>query len=447
MILFMGNTWFIIQYFIEEIGFHINHLFEMSFATQAFEIWIPSASADLENTSGFDWAGNWLTLDYWASNWSIFYWAWWVSWAPFVGLFIARISKGRTIREFILGNMVVPTVLTCVWFSIFGGAGLQQQIAAENADMICADCYDSDDNYIDGCQMLLCRGWNVEEMLFDLLDLYPLTRFMTFMCTLGLTLYFVTSSDSASAVIDQMTSNGLAEGPIWQRIFWAVTEGATAHAVLTSGGAQALKALRSISIIAAFPFCLLMLVMICTFIRFLFAENDPDFQKKIKEAKDWNINIFDSCFTVTTCGGVGMLGNIGEAACALIAGPFLQIKSHARVGGSLPLWAFGFTSVFLYLVVWSVCTLFDVPGAVALSGSAWLFYVAVGVANRMQIREKFNIGGTCIGDFCTFMWCGPFAIYQEYMAVNKGQLRPWGPEVIKVSSPDLDGEDGEVFHL
>jgi len=284
-------------------------------------------------------------------------------------------------------------------------------------------------------------------MLFDLLELYPLSKFMTFLCTLGLTLYFVTSSDSASAVIDQMTSNGLAEGPIWQRIFWAVTEGATAHAVLTSGGTQALKALRSISIIAAFPFCLLMLVMIYTFIRFLFAENDPNFQKKIKHAKDWNINIFDSCITVTTCGGAGLLGNIGEAASALVAGPILQIKSHAKVGGFLPLWAFFFTSVFLYFVVWSFCTLFDVSGAVALAGCSWLFYVAVGVANRMQIREKFNIGGTFVGDFCTFMWCGPFAIYQEYMAVNKGQLKSWGPEGTKMSNYILDGEVEEVFNL
>jgi len=450
MMLFMDNIWFIIDYFMEEIGFHINHLFELSFAAQGFEIWMPSDSRDLINTGGFDWAYDWLTLDYWASNWTIFYWAWWVSWAPFVGLFIARISRGRTIREFVLGNMFVPTILTCVWFSIFGGAGLNQQIQAENAHMTCADCHDADGNYINGCQLLICRGWAVEEMLFDLLELHQLPDFMIFMSTVCMALYFVTSSDSASSVIDQMAANGKAEGPIWQRVFWAITEGATAHAVLSSGGRDALKALRSISIIAALPFCILMLIMSWTFLRFLAAENDPVFQEKLKNSKEWNINIFDASAQViantVTFGVTGNCGNFGDTTTSLVAGPIKQTAAHNVVGRSSCLWCFGFMISFIMLLIFTICSFFHVEGAVALVGISWLLYVALGTANRMQIREKLNIRGTCLGDVCTFMWCGPFAVFQEFMAAARGQVRSWGPntrgtvvEPFGEPGVDLDG--------
>merc|ERR1719245_2152568 len=167
-------------------------------------------------TGGYDWVGAWASLGSWAANWTVFYWAWWISWAPFVGLFIARISKGRTIREFILGNMFVPTLVTSIWMLIFGGAGLYHQFLAENAGMTCADCKeactegspgcdaDSLTRYINGCPLLICRGWNPHEMLFDVIEMYPFRDFMTACTTLGIALYFVTSSDSASAVIDQI---------------------------------------------------------------------------------------------------------------------------------------------------------------------------------------------------------------------------------------------------
>jgi len=452
MLLFMDNVWFILEYFVEEVGFHINHMFELSFAAQGFEIWMPPASTDLINTGGFDWAYDWLTLDYWAGNWTIFYWAWWISWAPFVGLFIARISRGRTIREFVLGNMVVPTILTCIWLCVFGGAGLNQQIQAENRNWTCADnCYDDNGDYINGCQLLICRGWAVEEMLYDVLENYPMKDFMIFMTTVGLSLYFVTSSDSASSVIDAMASNGRAEGPIWQRVFWAVTEGATAHAVLQSGGRSAVKALRSISIIAAFPFCILMFAMAFTFIRFLRAENDPEFQKTLKDKKEWNINIFDASAQVVvstvTLGATGICGNIGDTATALIAGPILQNRARSKVGSGNPCWLIMFMVSYVLLLVFTICTMANVRGAIALTGGSWLLYVSIGTANRMYIREKLNIGGTCLGDTCTFMWCGPFAIFQEYMAAVKGQIRGWGPNANGLVDTTAKSADEDLFNI
>jgi len=444
MLLFMDNVWFIIEYFVEEIGFHLNHLLTLSFAAQGFEIWLPSASNDLVNTGGFDWVGSWAPLDSWASNWTIFYWAWWISWAPFVGLFIARISKGRTIREFVLGNMFVPTILTCIWFSVFGGAGLNQQIKAENDAMTCDDCY-KEGNYINGCRLLICRGWDVHEMLFDLLEMYPLRDFMVFMTTVGLSLYFVTSSDSASTVIDAMASNGHAEGPIWQRVFWAVSEGATAHAVLQAGGRDALTALKSIAIVAALPFCLLMFAMTYTFLRFLKAENDPEFRKTMMNKKEWNINIFDAGAQVVTLGGIGICGNIGDTATALVAGPILQSRARTEVKRGNLCWVISALVAWVMLVIFTIWAISGVRGAIALTGVSWLLYISVGTANRLLIREKLNIAGSCLGDTCTFMWCGPFAVFQEYMAAVKGQIRGWGPNGNGMLSEAT--ADEELYHL
>lgn len=449
MVLFMDNCWFIIEYFVEEVGFHINHMFETSFAAEGFGMWLHPASTDLINqTGGFSFAG---FLETWGGYWTIFYWAWWISWAPFVGLFIARISRGRTIREFVLGNMVVPTILTCVWLCVFGGAGLNQQIQAENAGMTCADCYDDAGAYINGCQMLICRGWSADAMLYDLLERYPMRDFMVFVATLGISLYFVTSSDSASSVIDAMASNGQLEGPIWQRVFWAVTEGATAHAVLHSGGGNALRALRAVSIVAALPFCILMFAMAFTFLRFLKAENDPEFQKAIKDKKEWNINIFDAGAQVVvntvTLGATGICGDIGDTATALVAGPILQHRAHSEVGGGNPCWLIMFVVAYLLLVIFTICTMADARGAIALTGASWILYVTIGTANRMHIREKLNIGGTCLGDTCTFMWCGPFAIFQEYMAAVKGQIRGWGPNANGLVDTTVKSADKDLYNL
>jgi len=301
--------------------------------------------------------------------------------------------------------------------------------------------------------LLICRGWSADAMLFDLLEMYPMRDFMVFMTTVGISLYFVTSSDSASSVIDGMASNGMAEGPIWQRVFWAVTEGATAHAVLHAGGGNALRALRAISIVAALPFCILMFAMAFSFLRFLKAENDPEFQKAIADKKEWNINIFDAGAQVVvntvTLGATGICGDIGDTATALVAGPILQNRAHSKVviGNPNPCWPIMFVVAYVLLLIFVICAMADLRGAIALTGASWILYVTIGTANRMQIREKLNIGGTCLGDTCTFMWCGPFAIFQEYMAAVKGQIRGWGPNANGLVDTTATSADKDLYTL
>lgn len=158
----------------------------------------------------------------WLSDWTFFYWGWWIAWAPFVGLFIARISRGRTVREFVLGVLLAPTAVTFVWFGVFGAAGLYME--THHGGLLAA----ADDN--------------VATVLYVLLEEMPLATLSSGLTAIIVTLFFVTSSDSGSFVVDMITSGGHPNPPKWQRIFWASTEGMVAAVLLVAGGLEALQA-------------------------------------------------------------------------------------------------------------------------------------------------------------------------------------------------------------
>jgi BCCT family betaine/carnitine transporter len=174
-------------------------------------------------------------------GWTVFYWAWWISWAPFVGMFIARISKGRTIREFLSAVLLVPTVLTVIWMQAFGGNALLQ---------------------IQNNVGELSKGLgDVSLATFQMLSNLPLTQITSFFGIVLVLVFFVTSSDSGSLVVDSITSGGKLDAPTIQRVFWAVMEGCIAAALLIGGGADALGAIQAVAVTVGLPFTLVMLVM------------------------------------------------------------------------------------------------------------------------------------------------------------------------------------------
>jgi BCCT family betaine/carnitine transporter len=178
----------------------------------------------------------------WFQGWTVFYWAWWISWSPFVGMFIARVSKGRTVREFIVAVLLVPTVITVVWMSTFGGAALEQ--------------------IQDGVGELAKNGLtDVSLALFQMFTHLPLTGIISFVAIVLVLVFFVTSSDSGSLVIDSITAGGKTDAPTAQRVFWAVMEGAIAAALIFGGGADALGAIQATAISAGLPFTVVLLVM------------------------------------------------------------------------------------------------------------------------------------------------------------------------------------------
>jgi choline/glycine/proline betaine transport protein len=175
----------------------------------------------------------------WLGDWTIFYWAWWIAWAPFVGTFIARISRGRTVRELVLGVLLAPSLAGFVWLGVWGDAALHEELFG--AGGIASAVTDS-------------RATAV----FVLLERHPFAAVTTIACTLCIALFFVTSSDSASLVVDMLASGGNPEPPIAQRVFWAVLEGVAAAILLVSGG---LAALQSAALSTAAPLCLVTIAM------------------------------------------------------------------------------------------------------------------------------------------------------------------------------------------
>lgn len=220
-VLLAGPTLFIAREFVQSFGLYVQNLLSLSFDVTALQ------------------GGDGQT---WQATWTSFYWGWWISWAPFVGVFIARISRGRTIRQFVGGVLLVPSVITFLWFSVFGGSGIYAQLFQNG-------------NFIDRSQD---PPVSTDGALFNLLGGLPGGFFVSIVAIILITLFFVTSSDSGSLVVDMLASGGDPEPPTWSRIFWAVAEGAVAIALLTAGG---LVALQTMSILIALPFSVVMILM------------------------------------------------------------------------------------------------------------------------------------------------------------------------------------------
>ena len=215
----VGPTTFIIHSLVEGVGGYVEAIF-----TRTLRIGVFSAAEEK-----------------WSKAWTLFYWGWWIAWAPFVGMFIARISRGRRIREFVLGVLLVPTAVGVVWFSVFGGTALH----LERATGVIGDAVAAD----------------VSTALYVLLEQLPLTGVTSILAAVVVAVFFVTSSDSASFVVDMLASGGEPNPPVWQRVFWATAEGACAAVLLYAGGKKALTALQAASVSAGLPFCILLLVM------------------------------------------------------------------------------------------------------------------------------------------------------------------------------------------
>jgi choline/glycine/proline betaine transport protein len=230
-VLVAGPTLFLLRGYVQQIGYYLSNFVELSFLTSAF-------------------AGE--AGQAWQSGWTTFYWGWWMSWAPFVGLFIARVSRGRTVREFVVGVLLVPTLIATLWFSVLGGAGLYRQLYGDG-DMVGAD-----------------GAVDTEGALFGLLSGFPLGGLVSAVAILLIVLFFVTSSDSGSLVVSMLTSGGHPDPQRWVRLLWAVLGGAVAIGLLVAGG---LSALQTAAIITALPFSVVMLLICWATWRALSAEH------------------------------------------------------------------------------------------------------------------------------------------------------------------------------
>ncbi|RTY87684.1 BCCT family transporter [Flavobacterium sp. RSP49] len=215
IVVLLGPTIFIFESFIQNTGNYLSSFLEVATWTESYT------------------GGNWQNA------WTIFYWGWWIAWSPFVGMFIARISKGRTVREFILGVLLVPSIVTFFWISAFGSTAIHKAILGDNT-------------------IANAVNDNIATALFVFLEDYPFAFILNIIAIILIAGFFITSSDSGSLVVDNLTSGGKIDAPVGQRIFWALAEGGIAAVLLIGGG---LQALQTATIVTGLPFALILIVM------------------------------------------------------------------------------------------------------------------------------------------------------------------------------------------
>jgi len=224
-VLIFGPTVYLIGSFTEGIGNYINNFFNLTFNTHVYE-------ADTQP---------------WFYDWTILYWAWWISWSPYVGLFIARISKGRTIREFIAAVLIIPTLFNFIWMSVFGNSAIWL-----------------DQNVADGALSRL--SGSPDALLFRFLEYFPLTEIASFSSIAIIIIFFITSADSGMFVMNNIATKNARISPKWQTIGWGILLAVLALLLLNAGG---LTALQSMTLITALPFSVIMLLFIVSLVKAL----------------------------------------------------------------------------------------------------------------------------------------------------------------------------------
>ncbi|KQM31774.1 BCCT family transporter [Sphingomonas sp. Leaf10] len=221
-VLVLGPTLFLLRALVQNFGLYLDHFVMRTFTLYAYE---PRA---------------------WMADWTLFYWAWWIAWSPFVGMFIARISRGRTIREFVIGVLFVPTAFTFLWMTVFGNTAISLDLGTAAGGIARAVQAD------------------LSTALFKFLEYLPFASVTSTLAIALVAVFFVTSADSGALVIDTLASGGAEDTPRWQRIYWCVLLGVTATLLLIAGG---LGALQAATLLAALPFCFIMLLLAVGLVR------------------------------------------------------------------------------------------------------------------------------------------------------------------------------------
>jgi len=387
---FSDNTWHILNVYVQSIGYYLQWIVQLGFHTDAF--------AQLGNAPDGKEAQSWM------NDWTIFYWGWWIAWSPFVGMFIAKISKGRTIRQFINGTMTAPIVYSFLWFCIFGTAGIKMERDATLANITCNSTLGGKGSTeaFNGMFRLSCRGTN--DMWFDVISQYgDLGMFLSVVSLVSIVLYFVTSSDSGSLVIDCLSANGDPEPPVIQRIFWALTEGACATALLYSGGTNALQALQAVSISAGVPYTILLCFMCVSLWRAVkmdAGDLDP-------HGPQFTTGLLDVLSNPT-------LSSVGNVLLAVVAPWYPLGRAAAKIGGpNARKWLYMLVlaiSFYLWIVFMALEPVVD--GISYIGWTVLCGFFAYATSIRNSIREKYNIYGNMAEDFFAVMLTYPFAAHQ-----------------------------------
>ena len=453
-VLFLDNTVFILNLYVQSMGYYFQNILQLSFQTDAFDQLGPRAGSTdrvrfiperFETTDG---------PSDWMNNWTLLYWGWWIAWCPFVGNFIAKISVGRTVKEFIGGVMGAPVIYVFMWFIIFGGAGMrmereaaQNNLCCHNIDMhtvinlamaepfkivnkedsICTEgqcnpcstfllsklleenmtyshwkeeikMFGSPDWWGEttvnrSLTRLSCR--KTEEMWFDVMMSYgDLGTFLNGFSLISLVLYFVTSSDSGSLVIDCLASNGHPEPPRLQRVIWALIEGLTATVLLVVGGGKALAALQAMAIATGVIYSVLVCVACLALWRALqvqVGDLDPS-------SPGFDVHILDPFFTDPLDEVLSKITLTSKLFIKflinLVFAPLSVAKTSSIVISASSFWPVLLSlSIFFFFFVFLHFLQLIVQGCWALAWVSYIIFVSGVSIVRYKTRSHLNIPG------------------------------------------------------
>eukprot|EP00429_Kryptoperidinium_foliaceum_P020021 CAMPEP_0176047276 /NCGR_PEP_ID=MMETSP0120_2-20121206/23479_1 /TAXON_ID=160619 /ORGANISM="Kryptoperidinium foliaceum, Strain CCMP 1326" /LENGTH=827 /DNA_ID=CAMNT_0017380691 /DNA_START=109 /DNA_END=2592 /DNA_ORIENTATION=+ len=462
----LEKTNYMLNLIVQEVGYYFQtSILLLNFWTDTFGQLKDGQGRAVDDKSSAVW---------WMDAWTVFYIGWWVAWAAFVGLFIARISKGRTIGSIVFYSYLAPLGYTIIWFCIFGGTGIRQARQAMELEEIgetyfnsteyyLADgstyCYDvpQENVVVDGNVVFentllgvtpVCKFNSAEADFawFNVLNSfsYPLDfssgfgPFLSWLSLFTLAIYFVTSSDSGSLIVDNLASNGFEETHWIQRIFWAFTEGSVATALLVAGGSQALRALQSASILSGLPFTAMLAMMCISIYRMCIrAEKNDEEDKETSLQEDYKQY---KIFTVPIYGGVfnifEYIISLGSPhpvrkefmACPsakdivdfLVATvvPFVPLynlysrfspKDSDRTGNMFGAAFYG-AMHFLWIALFA--SMAKSPGLRGFAWCVWLFNGCILSVLRMNFRARFNIDGNMFADYMYSVFLWPQVIVQ-----------------------------------
>jgi choline-glycine betaine transporter len=453
-VFFLDAPWYLLNVMVQSLGYHLQNFIEIGFFTDAFAQ-LQVGEGRPNDGKGADPA--------WMDWWTIFYWGWWIAWAPFVGTFLARISRGRTIANVVAYSLTVPFFYALVWFCTFGAAAIRMHRRAEFLSEVGGDlflatnqdfrptgagkCFDvpsslpaayaaNFSSYVTNAHLspVCLFSWSDDAgYWFDLMyQFHGMGPFLSGVSILVIVLFFVTSSDSGSLVVDLIAANGR-EAHVIQRIFWAVSEGAVAVALLQAGGTQSLKALQAISIVAGLPFTVILMFM-CTAIWRALKIDQGHMQPRTSRV-DWALPLYGGIFelfeTVLSMGRSGLpeASAVVGFLLGIFAPPLLLHRSvrglagkRAACGakGGLPSSNLQDTflvvaSGLLYLAFWVLHILALARVNRGLSGMGWaalVAFVSIVAVCRHSIRLSYHIEGSGMEDFfvCLLFW--PQALVQ-----------------------------------
>uniref|UniRef100_A0A7S3AL85 Uncharacterized protein n=1 Tax=Haptolina ericina TaxID=156174 RepID=A0A7S3AL85_9EUKA len=387
--------------------------------------------------------------------WTIFYWAWWITWAPFVGFFVALISEGRTIRNVIIGGFIAPTLFAILWFSVFGGMAIKMQRTAElalsvkpdalHAAVQCGEHYGSSSDgfkvpITPEAKMLAEAGYYMlpcfprDDQIYILFSPFKnLTAFAWVFLWLGLFIYFITSSDSGSMVDDIIGSSGLSPPyiPYWQKVFWCWTEGCVAIMLILGASegnvSQASNSLRAASIILGLPYTVFLCMMCPSLYRALKKEvGDTD----ITTSYRFNTQLLDIFEMFKPRGGspCSPMTYVTEIAVACFF-PFIGVKAaYDRCFPTKPMESIMYAFlVQVGWITWFIMQFLEIStvNMSVLSWVAYIFFTCIVAFVRGELRGKENVWGSPADDFVVALTIWPFVLAQMKMhADTDGKDKP-----------------------